>query len=363
MKTEEKGEKMKKKIVGIYSVIHFIVDLSCAVLVSNLVTQKMGQSIDLFIAIIIYNFFAFAVQLPIGIIADKVNKNALCSAIGCLLVAIAFAFADLGIISCIIAGIGNAMFHVGGGIDVLNISDKKATLSGIFVSTGAMGIFLGGKSISIGFNKYYIVILLLIISAMLLFGLYNQIKNQVNNSKITVIKLTKNELIAIICIFITVCIRSYVGMILAFDWKSTFAFSLLAIFGVFFGKMIGGVIGDKIGFEKISISLLISAICFVFSFTNPIIGIIAILLFNMTMPITLICLSNIFENNKGLAFGLLTLALFVGSVPTFVGYNQLFTKTGLFSITLISAIILYVALIYYNKSVKFKEGRIENERN
>ena len=352
---------MNKKIVGIYSIIHFVVDLGCSILVSNLVLQKMGLGINLFIALLLYNFFAFAVQLPIGIIADKVNKNAICSAIGCLLVAIAFGFSKFGIISCIIAGIGNAMFHVGGGIDVLNISNKKATPSGIFVSTGAMGIFLGGKSASIGFNKYYIVILMLLISAISLFWLYNQIKGKVNNSEIKTIKLSKNEWIAIICIFITVCIRSYVGMILSFAWKSTFIFALLSVLGVVFGKILGGIIGDKIGFEKISISLLISAICFIFSFTNPVIGIIAILLFNMTMPITLICLSNILDNNKGLAFGLLTLALFVGAIPTFVGYNQLFTKIGLFVITLISSIILYIALKYYNKSVKFKEGGIKNE--
>lgn len=352
---------MNKKIVGIYSFIHFIVDLSCAILVANLVTQEMESNANLFIAILIYNFFAFAMQLPIGVIADKINKNAICSASGCLLVAIAFAFSNFGFASCLIAGIGNAMFHIGGGIDVLNISNKKATLSGIFVSTGAMGIFLGSKSATIGFNKYYIVILILLISAILLFWLYNQIKGKVSNSKIKTIELGKNEWIAIICTFITVCIRSYVGMILSFTWKSSFVFALLSILGVVIGKMLGGIIGDKIGFEKISISLLISAICFVFSFTNPIIGIIAILLFNMTMPITLICLSNIFDNNKGLAFGLLTLALFVGAVPTFVGYNQLFTKMGLFIITLISSIILYIALIYYNKSVKLKERRIENE--
>lgn len=354
---------MNKRIVGIYSIIHFVVDLSCAILVSNLVTQKMGTGINLFIAILIYNFFAFAMQLPIGVIADKINKNAICSAIGCLVVAIAFVFSSFGIISCIIAGIGNAMFHIGGGIDVLNISNKKATLSGIFVSTGAMGIFLGGKSVSIGYDimLYYIVILILLISAILLFWLYNQIKGKVSNSKIKTIELGKNEWIAIICIFTTVCIRSYVGMILSFAWKSSFVFALLSILGVVIGKMLGGIIGDKIGFEKISISLLISAICFIFSFTNTIIGIIAIILFNMTMPITLICLSNIFDNNKGLAFGLLTLALFVGAVPTFVGCNQLFTKMGLFIITLISSIILYIALIYYNKSVKFKERRVENE--
>ena len=159
---------MTNKIVGIYSVIHFIVDLACAILCANLVTYKLGQDANLFVAIILYNFFAFAMQLPIGIIADKVNKNAICSAIGCLLVASSFGFFDYGIIACAIAGLGNAMFHVGGGIDVLNISNEKAMPSGIFVSTGAMGIFLGTKFAALGFARLYVIILTLVIVGILL---------------------------------------------------------------------------------------------------------------------------------------------------------------------------------------------------
>ena len=60
----------------------------------------------------------------------------------------------------------------GGGIDVLNISEHNASLSGIYVSTGAMGIFLGSMSAKFGFNKYYIIVLILIISAILLYWLY-----------------------------------------------------------------------------------------------------------------------------------------------------------------------------------------------
>lgn len=342
---------MNKKIVSIHSIIHFIVDLSCAVLVSNLVTQKMGAGTNLFIAILIYNFFAFAMQLPIGILADKINKNAICSAIGCVLVAIAFGFANYEIISCLIAGIGNAMFHVGGGIDVLNISDKKATLSGIFVSTGAMGIFLGGKSASIGFDKYYIVILILLLSAVLLFWLYKQIKNKdgFKNESVIIPKLNTNEIIAITCLIITVIIRGYVGLILAFEWKSSFILALISIFAVVFGKMLGGIIGDKIGFMKISlISLIVSAILFIFAFNNSVLGILAILFFNMTMPITLTALSNILFNNKGMAFGLLTVALFIGAVPVFFGYkNVIFSQVGLCITTLISAIVLYIGIKKY----------------
>lgn len=348
---------MNKKIVLTYSIIHFIVDLACAVLVSNLITTKMGVGINLFIAILLYNFFAFAMQLPIGIIADKINKNAICSEIGCLLVAMAFGFSDFGIISCVIAGIGNAMFHIGGGIDVLNISDKKATLSGIFVSTGAMGIFLGGKSSLISFNKYYILVIILLLSAIWLFYLYNQIKDKVQNETVIIPKINKSEMIIIICLIITVIIRGYIGLILAFEWKSKFILAFISILAVVLGKMIGGIIGDKIGFVNISlISLMVSALLFLFAFNNSLFGILAILFFNMTMPITLTALSNILFNNKGMTFGILTFALFIGAIPVFFGYvNTIFSPLGLFSATIISAIILYIGMKKYTKILEKNE--------
>lgn len=343
-------KKLELKIVLIYSIIHFIVDLSCCILIVNLLSNKIDNKLILFTATIIYNFFAFAVQLPVGIIADKINKNAIVSAIGCIFIAISFFISSNPICATIIAGLGNSMFHVGGGIDVLNISNKKATLSGIFVSTGAMGIFLGGKSVSINFNKYYLIILILIISAIFLISLYEQIKEKVKNETMIIPHVNLNEILIIVCLITTVVIRSYVGLILSFEWKSKFILALISILAVVFGKMLGGIIGDKIGFLKISvISLVFSAICFIFSFNNSILGILAILFFNMTMPITLTALSNILNNNKGMAFGLLTLALFIGAFPTFFGYNKfIFNPIGLFSITIISAIILFIGIKKYN---------------
>ena len=70
----------------------------------------------------------------------------------------------------------------------------------------------------------------------------------------------------------------------------------------------------------------------------------------MTMPITLTILSNIMNNNKGMAFGLLTFALFIGSIPTFFGHASLaFTPLGLFIITTVSLVVLYIGINKYNK--------------
>ena len=365
---------MKKLIVTTYSIIHFIVDLACNVLVVNLVASKLGNDvITLFAAVIAYNFFAFAVQLPVGIIADKLNKNAICSAVGCLLVSLGFAFYNNAILAAIIAGIGNSLFHVGGGIDVLNISDKKATPSGIYVSTGALGVFLGSLSGKYGFNRYYIVHILLLLSFIAIIYLYTKIKDklsnilypydqplepEVSNVETKYDNISISEVIAIICLMITVCIRSYVGMILNFSWKSNIVLAVIAILSVVFGKMLGGIIGDRIGFKKISvISLLLSGILFIFAFDNPALGILAILFFNMTMPITLTALSNILNNGKGFAFGLLTFALFVGAMPAFFGDTSVvFNKIGLCIITLASMVILYIGIKLYENYMK----KIEN---
>lgn len=348
---------MKVKIVSIYSIIHFIVDFSCAILVTNIITPYLNTTLSVFLAIVIYNFFAFAMQLPIGIIADKISKNALCSMLGCILVAFALIVRNLGIWSCLIAGLGNSMFHVGGGIDILNISNKKATLPGIFVATGAMGIYLGGQSIFLNFDKVYLIIMILLISALLLLWLYDTIKDKVHNEQMIIPKLDIVAIISIICLVITVCIRGYVGLILAFEWKSNLILAIISICAVVFGKMIGGIIGDKIGFLKTAVfSLILSSIFFIFAFDNSILGIIAILLFNMTMPITLTILSNILFNNKGMAFGLLTLALFIGAVPVFFGYTRLmFTQLGLFLLTIISLISLYIGIKKYNVIMGNKE--------
>ena len=176
---------MNKKIITIYSINHFIIDFASAILIFNFVNTITYNKFILSISILLYNFFAFAMQFPLGILADKLNKNALFSAIGCLIMLVAFSVFKLPIISCILAGIGNAMYHLGGGIDVLNISDGKAGFSGIFVSTGAMGIFLGSRIIQYEY-LYMNIIFILLISTISLILLYKNIKGKNNNLEVKI---------------------------------------------------------------------------------------------------------------------------------------------------------------------------------
>ena len=346
---------MKKDlfIVGTYSVLHFIIDMMCAIVMMALVSPLVSGTSSYIIAFILYNMFAFAFQLPFGIIADKLNKNAIVSAVGCIFVAMAFVVSKVPLLMCILAGIGNALFHVGGGVDVLNIANKKASKPGIYVSTGAIGLFLGLKYANFFITYKWILVLLLLVSSVFLVYAYNKISKEfnVNNEKVKIEKVRGQVFVILLCIFITIVMRSYLGFILNYEWKSNLVLSILFVCGVVLGKMLGGILGDKFGLKRVAtISLVLSAICLGLAFKSPILGILGILLFNMTMPITLIIASNTLYSSKGFAFGLTTLALFIGAIPSLLKISILpFNTTSVIIGVIVSSVIFYIGAHFYDK--------------
>ena len=143
----------------VYSVTHFLVDFSCAFLMF----RHVMTAPDWYLCVLIYNFCAFAMQMPLGILADRWNRNAVFAVIGCALIGAAYGFGQAPVAAVILAGIGNGMFHIGGGIDILNISRKRSAALGIFVSPGAFGIYFGtllGRGT--GLSPVLVVIVLLL---------------------------------------------------------------------------------------------------------------------------------------------------------------------------------------------------------
>lgn len=341
---------MSFKIIGLYTILHFLVDFACAVLLYFYAYPFLQKPIDIFYAFFLYNFCAFAIQLPIGILADAINKNILFVLMGCLLVIIAYLCTPLGIIACIIAGLGNACFHIGAGIDVLNLSHKKATPSGIFVSSGALGIFLGAQPFMNTSIMPIIFMALLSFGCYLSYRLYQTYHDKLSNITLKY-TLLPFQIFMIICLCITVLLRSYTGFVLAFEWKSPFVIGLLFTLGIVLGKALGGILGDKFGFKTIAItSLTLSSFCFCGAFQDNMWGIlfgtIGVLLFNMTMPITLTALTNFMPSQKGMAFGLLTFMLFLGAIPTLYNIKfPYFNPVGLSTLVALSALFLYGGLL------------------
>lgn len=316
----------KLTIIPAYVIAHFVVDFACAFLMFRMI---VGTSSG-YTCLLIYNFCAFALQMPMGLLADRFNHNAVCAAIGCGLVALAFPMGEVAIIASILAGIGNGMFHIGGGIEVLNAGKEKPTLLGIFVSPGALGIYLGTF---LGKQRMLPVVIVVgsILIMLLLILVLQYIDRRSFRSDNAVLSLhnlgTPGVPVAVGSLLLVVILRSYIGMTSGFAWKSSALWASLYVGAVVLGKLFGGILAVPLGIRKTCIlSLGLAAGLFLFS-DIPMFGVAAVFFFNMTMPLTLWMVARLLSGCRGLSFGLLTFGLFLGFVPPYLEHAPLFSTT------------------------------------
>ncbi len=305
--------------LALYSMAHFLVDLGCAYLILSLPREPAGTWA---IVLLLYNFFAFAGQMPIGLLADRFDRNAVVAAAGALSVAAAYALRSMPLACAVTAGLGNALFHVGGGLDVLNGSTEKSGPLGIFVSPGAFGIYCGGLLAKNPGGTAGILLALAVFAGLILWAGWMPAKSMRSGNAPVELALDRAGILLALCLFLVVCLRSYVGMVMTFGWK-TGPWAAAAVCGVVFGKAAGGLLADRFGAVRTAAaSLALSAVLFCLSdWAVP--GVLAIFLFNRTMPITLWAMARLLPGAKGFSLGLLTFALFLGFVPVWLGLPSL----------------------------------------
>lgn len=301
-------------MLWVYSLAHFCVDFGCAFFIYSRFLNPWQWTLCL----VLYNFCAFAMQAPLGLLADKLNRNAVLAAAGCVIVALSAFLSKYAVLACVIAGIGNALFHLGGGIDTLNDCGKRCGKLGVFVSPGAFGIFFGTKLGRAKSLPFYAVMAALFLAALLilLMASRHDLLKHSRNVPVSFDGITSPGVIpAAVCFFLVVCLRSFAGSSMAFPWRSVGQWAVINTCAVVFGKTAGGFLADRFGAVRSSwVTLGASAILFLLA-DHPAAGALAVFLFNMTMPVTLGALGRMLPGVKGFAFGTLTLALFVGLVP------------------------------------------------
>lgn len=322
-------------------VVHFLVDFTCTALLTASCVGVRGVSAVL--CAVVYNGFAFAMQLPIGYLADRLALRRTLAAGGCVLVAAGSLLAN-PLALCILIGLGNACFHVGGGRESLQCGGARAARIGRFVAPGAIGIFLGPLSA----GKFLLVFrsapLLLVLCAFLL--LAQKRKNERQEKQPTPASATLRLFALWGCMFLTVLLRSYMGTVTRYATLSETWFAALLTLSVFLGKFFGGSLADRFGAFRFSlIAQSVGAALFALSTVQPLFALPATLLFNTTMAITAHTLYRCAPHRSGTMFGLTTLALYLGVLPRLLGApNPFFTWWGLALIGLSSTALLLLGL-------------------
>ncbi len=330
--------KYYKTLIG-YSIIHGIIDLCAVTIVLYIATLHKLNVHETFGFILIYSVLAFGLQPMFGLLIDKLHTTKESSIIGGFLILSSFFVLNFPLLVVILAGIGSALFHVGGGSISLNITPKKATPPGIFAAPGVLGLV---TAMIIGTYNDLILwpfILLLIISCV--FMILSKIPH-INYNKISIKShINYFELIIVLLLFF-VAVRSIYGLGTVFMWQDNFVLLYILTLAVVTGKIIGGITADKFGWMKVAaITLFISIPLITFFSTIPVLAVIGTFLFSITMPLPVTALSNMLPGRSAFIFGLTEFFILFQYFGNYPQFNYSWTS---FLIITLSAIALLAGL-------------------
>jgi hypothetical protein len=129
---------MKIFPLAAYTFSHFAVDYLCFWILFGYFSAEVSGTAAQALGFILYNFIAFGLQMVIGAYCDEHRKFP-SSALGCVLVLVAVLLSPFAPwVSLVTTALGNAFFHVGGGIESLVHSGGKLYRGGVFVSAGSL---------------------------------------------------------------------------------------------------------------------------------------------------------------------------------------------------------------------------------
>lgn len=319
-------------LVGIATLMHFLVDGLCLCCIYLLTSPfNLPHLAAIFIT---YNLLAFLSQPLTGWMADRIRHKhwMLLGAVMLLVVAVLVTplVMSSGCESTMFAvaallGIGNSLFHVWGGKQVVLQVGNDIRALGVFVSTGAFGL-----AVAIVFCSwmllYIFLIALIILATAYVMTDKSESQEHIQRKEPSTLTaqpspnpahrstLNPQRTSFVIAIAAFVMFRSYLGKEFSLGAANTDAMILLVGFVTMLGKMAGGWISRWMGVVKaLTIILIVVLVCMLTQRFSPVLPALAgLFMINCTMPITLYLANSVLPEREGLAFGILAAALMPG---------------------------------------------------
>lgn len=317
-------------MVGICSVLHFLVDglcLCCAYLLTAPFSLQ-SSSFNILEIFLTYNILAFLTQPLTGWVADRISQKHWLMIGAVVLLSLAVLLTPIAISSgtatmmftvAILLGIGNSLFHVWGGKQVVMKVGNDIRALGVFVSTGAFGLAVA--TVFFSWTCLYIILLAIILLATT----YVLMDLPHTNPSTSYIEHSKHHLpqggmwgaIAIAAIAAFVMFRSYIGTEFSFGSEKSDAVILAIGFTSMLGKIAGGWISRWLGIVRaLIVMIVVVLVCMLSGSKELVVVLIGLFMINCTMPITLYLANYVLPGREGLAFGILAAALMPGYMLT-----------------------------------------------
>jgi FSR family fosmidomycin resistance protein-like MFS transporter len=342
--THPSGLRDNAGLLTLYGFSHGATDAVCAAVVLSGVNLGQLAAWDAYYWVLTYNVLAFGLQPFFGRLTDALRNPRGSALAGCILVGASAPVVGVSVIlAVILAGLGNALFHVGGGTVSLSISPGRASAPGLFVAPGALGLLVGGLTAYAGWFTPWPFVAVMgvcaigIASARIPDVDYQRRQGQARDAVVVTI---------IVLLLFAVGIRAFIGLSAVFPWKTGTALPVALVLAIVAGKALGGVIADRFGWRFIAVgAVVISAPLLAFGSHIAWTAILAAGIFNFTMAVTLTAVATVLPGRPGLAFGLPCLALLGGAAAAQTDVKTYSQEPLYFlAVTLLAAGAIWAAL-------------------
>lgn len=312
---------MQHKSMQILPLLHMTVDALCACCLFALVPLLPPSTI--FNVFVLYNCLAFLTQPITGLWIDRIGTRnyAFLLSVALLVIGASLQIVSLGlnipISPYLIAtsiGLGNSLFHVFGGKYVTNISNNDMRHLGIFVSTGALGLFIGERIASvIGLSSIIILLALLSFLFIKVTDKRTFNNNYYSHRSSYEDSTQKYGIPFLLFILLIVAFRSFLGKMMPSSTHYLACFPLYACLLAVSGKALGGYVARVLGTNcSLLLTLLLSGCTFLLGYYHVGFILAMILFINLSMPITLHIANRCCPHYEAFAFGLLAAFLIPG---------------------------------------------------
>ncbi len=325
----------------LWGILHCLNDFIAGFMLANY-TYHHSYS-DSFLFIVIYSVLAFGGQLPVGFWMDAQKKiKPFVQATVVLLPLSIIVFLIDPAMGIICSGIASALVHVSGGTICLQVNDGKAGPLAIFTAPGVLGLTLGGLLGAISMQWLWVFLALVIMVEWFILQLATPLYP---------IRSTKSAQLdghdwMMMSILLIMCFRSFI-----FDVINQVSFNFedgIFIIGIsaFVGKIIGGLVADKIGWKKfVYISLPITFLCFQFGKDNMYALSFGIACLQSSVPISFLLMGNSLANYPATASALtLGTSIALAGLPLYLVSDKTTIMDG-FANNWLSALFLLLIIV------------------
>jgi FSR family fosmidomycin resistance protein-like MFS transporter len=303
---------------SLYGLAHLVVDAICAAVVFRIAAVESVGSEAFVAALVLYHSLAFGLQPIFGFAVDGTGRPRIAAFLGCLVTASGLLWPTRPLLGIVLAGVGNALFHVGGGAICLRASPRRATLPGLFVAPGSLGLLLGAVLPTSGqIDPVVLAPVALGLGTLMVFVPVPNLRAKAQPRNFP------GRLDAVLgCMLFIIAVRSLVGFMEVFPWESQPGLLVVLTSATVVGKALGGILADRWGWMRVGVASLLAALPFLAAApVYPIAAIPGMLLVNLTMPVTLAATAKTLPGRPGFAFGLTSLAVLLGGLAPLLGVS------------------------------------------